>query len=122
MSTDDSRAELARNVAALIRAGAIGTARELMDEWEKVMSGQDSTPRAVVYHRVARDTPETPDGQLEAVRKAAEAHGYEVVPVHEAMSAKDYAATHPIVCAHADEDGQGSHILAPGEKCNRGKS
>lgn len=38
-----------------------------------------------------------------------------------AQSAKDYAATHPIVCAHADEDGGGSHILAPGEKCERGR-
>ena len=159
------------------------------------MSGQDSTPRAVVYHRVARDTPETPDGQLEAIQQYAEACGYETVApyeddagkfgliitdaepvtehaqmmsgggyhvrngdpeiediyplaqwiVHgqrfgghvyrrrvivledwteitgEQPSAKEYAATHPIVCAHADEDGQGSHILAPGEKCNRRK-
>ncbi len=39
----------------------------------------------------------------------------------EKFSAKDYAATHPIVCAHADKDSGGSHILAPGEKCGRGK-
>ncbi len=38
-----------------------------------------------------------------------------------APSAKEYAATHPIVCAHAGQDGQGAHILAPGEKCERGK-
>lgn len=43
------------------------------------MSEHNST-RAVVYHRVARDTPETPDGQLEAVREYAEACGYEIVP------------------------------------------
>ena len=89
------------------------------------MSEQDSTPRAVVYHRVARDTPETPDGQLEAIREYAQAHGYEVVAEYKdgepAPSARDYAATHPVVCAHADEDGQGSHMLAPGEKCERRK-
>lgn len=47
------------------------------------MSGQDSTPRAAVYHRVARDTPETPDAQREAVEEYAEAHGYGVVAPYE---------------------------------------
>lgn len=47
------------------------------------MSGQDSTPRAVVYHRVARDTPETQDAQLEAVQQYAQAHGYELLPPYQ---------------------------------------
>jgi len=39
---------------------------------------------------------------------------------HEAApSAADYAARHPVACMHADEDGEGSHILEPGEKCQR---
>lgn len=29
------------------------------------------------------------------------------------------AAAHPVLCAHADEGGQGAHWLAPGEKCPR---
>jgi hypothetical protein len=36
-------------------------------------------------------------------------------------AAKAYAATHRILCAHADDDGQGAHWLAPGEKCTRGQ-
>jgi hypothetical protein len=32
-------------------------------------------------------------------------------------SAKAYAATHPVLCAHADQDGAGSHWLEPGERC-----
>ena len=48
------------------------------------MSGQDSTPRAAVYHRVAHDRPETPDGQLEAIQQYAQAHGYEILPPYTA--------------------------------------
>jgi len=33
-------------------------------------------------------------------------------------AAKAYAATHRVLCAHAD-DGQGAHWLGPGEKCAR---
>jgi hypothetical protein len=36
-------------------------------------------------------------------------------------AAKAYAATHRVLCAHADDDGQGAHWLAPGEKCTRGR-
>jgi hypothetical protein len=32
-------------------------------------------------------------------------------------AAKAYAATHRVLCAHADDDGGGAHWLAPGEKC-----
>lgn len=32
-------------------------------------------------------------------------------------AAKAYAATHRVLCAHADQDGQGMHWLQPGEKC-----
>lgn len=32
-------------------------------------------------------------------------------------AAKTYAATHRVLCAHADQDGQGTHWLQPGEKC-----
>jgi hypothetical protein len=32
-------------------------------------------------------------------------------------SAKAYAATHRVLCAHADEDGQGAHWLEAGETC-----
>ncbi|MGO9080207.1 MAG: hypothetical protein ACLQDY_14370 [Streptosporangiaceae bacterium] len=32
-------------------------------------------------------------------------------------AAKAYAATHRVLCVHADQDGQGAHWLAPGEKC-----
>ena len=35
-------------------------------------------------------------------------------------AAKAYAATHRVLCAHADDDGQDAHWLAPGEKCTRG--
>jgi hypothetical protein len=31
--------------------------------------------------------------------------------------AKAHAATHPILCAHADQDGAGSHWLEPGQTC-----
>ena len=85
------------------------------------MSTEDSgTPRAIIYTRVAReqDSPETSEAQREAIQRLAEEHGYEVVPP--AQSAKEYAATHSIACMHADDDGIGSHILAPGEKCDRG--
>jgi hypothetical protein len=34
-------------------------------------------------------------------------------------AAKAYAATHRILCAHADDDGKGAHWLEPGEKCTR---
>jgi hypothetical protein len=33
-------------------------------------------------------------------------------------AARAYAATHPVLCAHADQDGKGAHWLAPGEKCS----
>ena len=32
-------------------------------------------------------------------------------------AAKAYAATHRVLCAHADQDGQGMHWLQPGEDC-----
>ena len=32
-------------------------------------------------------------------------------------AAKAYAATHPVLCPHADQDGAGSHWLEPGERC-----
>jgi len=32
-------------------------------------------------------------------------------------AAKAYAATHRVLCAHADDGGRGAHWLAPGEKC-----
>ena len=32
-------------------------------------------------------------------------------------AAKAYAAKHRILCAHADDDGQGAHWLEPGDKC-----
>jgi hypothetical protein len=32
-------------------------------------------------------------------------------------AAKAYAATHRVLCAHADQDGRGMHWLRPGEKC-----
>ena len=32
-------------------------------------------------------------------------------------AAKAYAATHRVLCAHADQDGRGAHWLQPGEKC-----
>ena len=32
-------------------------------------------------------------------------------------AAKAYAAAHPVLCAHADEDGRGAHWLKPGETC-----
>jgi len=35
----------------------------------------------------------------------------------QAGAAKAYAAGHPVLCAHADQDGQGSHWLGPGERC-----
>ena len=34
-------------------------------------------------------------------------------------AAKAYAATHRVLCAHADDDGLGAHWLAPGEECTR---
>jgi hypothetical protein len=36
-------------------------------------------------------------------------------------AAKAYAATHRVLCAHADDDGEGAHWLAPGERCTRGE-
>ena len=32
-------------------------------------------------------------------------------------AAKAYAASHRVLCAHADQDGQGAHWLEPDEKC-----
>ena len=32
-------------------------------------------------------------------------------------AAKAYAATHRVLCAHADQDGRSAHWLQPGEKC-----
>lgn len=32
-------------------------------------------------------------------------------------AANSYAGAHPVLCAHADQDGAGSHWLEPGEKC-----
>ncbi len=34
--------------------------------------------------------------------------------------AKAYAEMHRILCAHADDDGEEAHWLAPGQKCTRG--
>jgi hypothetical protein len=33
-------------------------------------------------------------------------------------AAKAHAASHRVLCAHADQDGQGAHWLEPGEKCS----
>ena len=49
-------------------------------------------------------------GYAEAIARASEP---------EPGAAAAYAATHRILCAHADDDGQGAHWLAPGEKCTR---
>jgi len=35
----------------------------------------------------------------------------------EASAAKAYKATHPVLGAHADQDGTGSHWLEPGQRC-----
>jgi hypothetical protein len=35
----------------------------------------------------------------------------------EPSAGKAYAVTHPVLCAHADRDGTGSHWLEPGERC-----
>jgi hypothetical protein len=35
-------------------------------------------------------------------------------------AAQAYAATHRVLCAHAGDDGQGAHWLAPGRKCTVG--
>ena len=32
-------------------------------------------------------------------------------------AAKAYAAAHPVLCAHADQDDTGSHWLDPGKRC-----
>jgi hypothetical protein len=50
------------------------------------------------------------DAYAEAIARAAEP---------DPGAAKTYAATHRVLCAHADDDGQGAHWLAPGEKCSR---
>jgi hypothetical protein len=51
-------------------------------------------------------------GYAEAIARAAEP---------DPGAAKAYAATHRVLCAHAGDDGQGAHWLAPGEKCTRGE-
>jgi hypothetical protein len=33
-------------------------------------------------------------------------------------AAKAYAASHRVLCAHADQGGRGAHWLEPGEKCS----
>ncbi len=33
-------------------------------------------------------------------------------------AAKAYAAEHPVLCAHANQDVAGAHLLQPGEKCS----
>jgi hypothetical protein len=38
-------------------------------------------------------------------------------PAPSGGAAKAYAAEHPVLCAHADQGGAGSHWLEPGEKC-----
>jgi hypothetical protein len=37
-------------------------------------------------------------------------------------AAKAYAATHRVLCAHADQDGRESHWLQPGQKCAAAKA
>jgi hypothetical protein len=56
--------------------------------------------------------------RAEMVRKA-DAAGIPLLDDLPAPSgaAKAYAATHPVLCAHADQDGAGSHWLKPGETC-----
>jgi hypothetical protein len=49
-------------------------------------------------------------GYAEAIARGAEL---------DPAAAKAHAAKHRILCAHADDDGQGAHWLEPGEKCIR---
>lgn len=52
------------------------------------------------------------DAYAEAIARAAEP---------DPGAAKAYAATHRVLCAHADDEGRGAHWLEPGEKCTRGR-
>jgi hypothetical protein len=52
----------------------------------------------------------------EMVRKAGAA-GIPVPGDLQSGAAKAYAAEHPVLCAHADADGTGSHWLEPGARC-----
>jgi hypothetical protein len=51
----------------------------------------------------------------QARRYAAELEGEPIEP--ELAAAMTYAASHRVLCAHADHEGRGAHWLEPGEKC-----
>ena len=52
-----------------------------------------------------------------ALAQARQWLGREAGEPAEPRTAKAYAATHAVLCAHADQDGQGAHWLQPGERC-----
>jgi hypothetical protein len=68
------------------------------------------------------------DGQHDMLRWTAGRLGMSDAEYAEVLSragepdpgaAKAYAATHRVVCAHADDGGQSAHYLEPGQKCDR---
>jgi len=69
--------------------------------------------------RLDLDTAAPEPTQAEREADSAPAEISETFAGHEPEpgTAKAYAATHRVLCAHADRDGQGMHWLAPGEIC-----
>jgi hypothetical protein len=88
------------------------------DEWEVVVYDdrlaqlEDGSPAPegtpgedLFFPRCFRDSSEIREPQRAAEVQPGEP-GY----------AREYAATHRVLCAHADQDGRGAHWLEPGEK------
>jgi hypothetical protein len=73
--------------------------------WSDGKFGMTDADYAAAYARSADPTTD-PDGIGDPAR----------IGIHRG-AAQAYAATHRVLCAHADQDGAGSHWLEPGERC-----
>jgi len=93
--------------AGLIRAA--GNAVEDLDLWAISNARAQGAAPADTYQHTERWC-HAPGGALP---------GWSWPREPEPGTAKAYATTHRMLCAHADEDGQGAHWLAPGETCDR---
>ncbi len=87
---------------------------------------QDASLRA--YHRrragrseqLARELAQLSSGDYVLISRRTQADAECSAPAGQAGDpdhAAEHGAAHQLLCAHADQDGQGAHWLRPGEKC-----
>ena len=129
--TVDERLELLANGEVLARyyrhPAALAHAVEAGASWEQIAAARGSSAEQArhEYREWAEGQHDLWTGKWggEPGRSGLDDAGYAEAIARagepDPGAAKAYAATHRILCAHADDDGKGAHWLEPGERCTR---